>query len=811
METGPIPLEKFEPAQPEHTESRWEYNIDFRDHAVPLSINLKETAGGNLTETIELGTKIVAIEYTKSSDNWRASLLTIKDPEKKSLQIELSSLDPKVETQYQTSDEKHQLSLFVTHPDMDPKKMFGGQAKYEGRFAPRKKQDEQWVVSFDGEATGFTIPVSLKKEEVRSSAKQNQVPVKQQLFVLPNEGLIPDDVTGFHAASVPFVISNEISSIPPHPDGHRHIIMTSQRSGHAKVVAGMQQEAAQKIKNHKMPDDSASAYYVPTADVLRLTGHIEKTYGVSPSSIHGWCYVPEKGYGGDRLPLDPTDPLSAKTMLAFLSLNSELTREILQHASQRPIIYTDTKQDMVFYNLLTESMRIPLTVVTKTYRHLDQFDGNLGGKMTDIIHRTARAIDDVPHILQKWDLPPTAPDGAEFMLQKFAAAFGRGISLYSTDARNARIPRKIGTTDVVAIPLVFTGTKSDTEDLYERGSLARERLANQITRLQEMEHTAVNIPPETISRIKNSDASETPIISLQLGSSFNLFTDEAIRLLIEVAKDERVQNSVIMLTGYREKELYLAELGRILGVETEDISYNMLVEAIQTAMKNRPHPKALITLPDEIAGALRRVEETLPPNVVVFGMRRDIKKLGKATDVLITTSTIGNLYDGAACGTALITLGPDTVTLNDAEKLQALATAHGKEQARDGVAIMAETAIERTGDVGMIIDAYLKAGLPADSAILPITNGSTVEEAVETIFYALKHQEEMANALGSIHFETAEYLFTLLSILAKGGSSRSLREHIAKTKPDFAELVARATTDPMTIDQVREMMRNRFK
>lgn len=721
----------------------WRQEINFGQ--VPIRVEFQEhSKQGELREIINISGRKVTISYLRDGQGEYYHLQEVFLEEGRTLNFD--TLDPLVETTF-SLDEDRSVSLFSTHPDMNPDLMFGGSASFEGNFALDTPQDRPWIIHFDHEQIGFSLPRVLSVHQANYHAENNQEVLDSQIFVVPNNDYISAEEAGFKASAVPIIMSSHFSeSQEANPRDIPHVMIAVQRFGHAKIGAGILHLATQD----GFTSDDIVGFFVPTLDAIKRTGQYLED-GMPSDMVQGWCYTPEKGYGGERLPLDPTDSQASKTMLAFLSLNRPMVDRIVYNASRGVVIYSDAKQDAVILNMLGKMTGINTKVITKTYRIFDnprRFapEGD-GSEYHRIMQRALAARADASYLIQGLGFPPETPDGLEFMYEKVMAAFGEGsFTLYTTDGGNADVPLRlgfrnvegeiVGGTEIVPIPLAFNGAESRVS--LSRGE-ARQRLALKLDNIN-----PVNLDRTLIDKLAKDP--ELPVVSLQLGSSDNLFVGEAMAIMIRAAQDPRLRDTLFLMTGYRGREEYLEKAMEVMGIQ---------------------------------------LENNLPPNVAIMGMRRDIDTIQTALDVVVTTASIGNMSDAVRNKTALLMLGPDTILKAESEKLQQLNHGRTPTQLRDTLAVGAETGWERAFDCTMIGHHYETVGIPPNIAMLDLTQNISSREAVEAILYALENKETMINALKNIPTVPVDYLYAILMQVRGGAGPDDIRRFVRKSLPDF--------------------------
>ena len=118
-------------------------------------------------------------------------------------------------------------------------------------------------------------------------------------------------------------------------------------------------------------------------------------------------------------------------------------------------------------------------------------------------------------------------------------------------------------------------------------------------------------------------------------------------------------------------------------------------------------------------------EAELPPNIVIFGMRRDAENLHRIGDMTITTSSMGNMYDAVSTGTPMLCLAPDIITADNSAKLSRLlseaTTDTDRQKLVDRLAVMMETAPERALNLMMVASAYAEKGIDPNDAVFDIS------------------------------------------------------------------------------------------
>ena len=296
----------------------------------------------------------------------------------------------------------------------------------------------------------------------------------------------------------------------------------------------------------------------------------------------------------------------------------------------------------------------------------------------------------------------------------------------------------MGGTEIVGIPLAFFGEDAHAEDVTLEQ--ARKHLVRIIT-----EAGCENISA-LFKRLLENNPTALDVYSLQLGTSTNLYTEELIKLAVESAKSNALEDKLLLLTGYKKREDYLKELFRITGIHTE---------------------------------------KELPHNVAVLGMRMDIDLVQKALDVVISACGMGNINDAIRGKTALLMLAPDVLLEGDVEKMAALKGIDSAEKIRDDIAVMAETAPERALNLSMIARAYDSLGVVPNEIIYDVGQYPNAEYLIPKILYALQHKDQMIKALSLVQTASSDVLFNIVCAIRDGATAESIRGGVSKEFPDF--------------------------
>src|SRR3989338_2757462 len=733
----------------------WKLEVTPKNPQVPLHVEFRHDLNGNLIEGVVIGKNRVEIKYgyEPETEAFIPQSLTITDANQRLYpDIPLLGLNPDAETKVAEGN----VAIFVTHAD--------------SQFSPRDQKDAQWVIHFDHDGVGLTIPTQIDAKRAVSKLNVQQLPIDFQLFALSNDGFINEEI-GFTPVGVPYAIGNLVdqSSNNEKP----FIALVGQRLGHTKVILSLLYEA---WKNNGWDVRQVRAYLPPTKSAMTQVEHFKTKYEMDPNLVKGFRYCDEPGYSDGSLPLEPTEPMSTKTMLAFLALNAHLTRDVLQNAQSGIVLYSDTKQDVWYYNALAAMLGIPIKVITKTYSHFENSNrfpsvGN-GSELHKIMARAMAASADGRNLFHSLGIDRQVPDFLSFMFWKTQAAAklhpsNQSLALYSTSGANAIVPTSMGKAEIVPIPLAFPSkynkVTEPSDESYSTRAGRRKKLINKIT---DPTVNPPNIPQKLYDRLAND--MEFPVILFQFGTSDNLYVDELITTVLETAQQDVMQNKLFLFTGFRQREEYLKKIKALTGLD----------------------------------------EAELPPNIVIFGMRRDAENLHRIGDMTITTSSMGNMYDAVSTGTPMLCLAPDIITADNSAKLSRLlseaTTDTDRQKLVDRLAVMMETAPERALNLMMVASAYAEKGIDPNDAVFDISTLSkeqAVQELTHDILQTLSQKQMMAEAIKSIPILQAEQLFDILLIIRNGGTSHDIKEYISSIMPNFhPNIVGPVPAEPVSIN-----------
>ena len=687
--------------------------ITFKNIPINAKFNLQTDF---LTENLELNGFYLFVKYAAETHGGTLILTSveIKDNNGSKHEIQINEIFPQNEYTFSLSSDK--VSVFISHPELDRS------SRYPDIHEQAKKEYEEkgiqhLVVYIEEKSSGVTIPLSLSPYlKLREHLLTGFVPLAWQMFCVPNENFLTAEQIGITPTFTPFVISNlfeqhcvRFAELTEKTQNNtaRFFIGVSQIFGH-----GIRMLEYAMVTQNKGVAGRYKFFVIPNERIYgRYLSFREQ--GLADDLVSFWVYGCEPGYGGDLLPLDAEHPQAGKMALALCTQNPELVEEILSHP--KTMLYTESKQDIVFINLLAKCMGINMMPFARVHTVLEDevTTTELPPSLQEIKTRNLQAVKDGFEVLKKVGLNslPRA-DGPAFWKQKIRACFD-GFAFYMTlrddPSYVKRQTAELRNLKTRIIPIPHVAPKTMKIDITKS-----EAITYVLDELKKLNLFGYNL----IEQLMNQPDSR--VVLMALSTSQYLFKEETIIALARAA--EFLQNKNYLF---------------LIAVETED----SLNQILQQENIKKPH------------------------NFVGVGFRNDIDRFIKVSDLFIGQSgKLGTVFRLTNFEIPLILLPPDTLVLSDIKKIAEISTKSENEKI-GLVQVTNEINQEQSVIFFDLLHKFKKAGIKnVEYCVLNVIDELDVKEVIKTLDYALNQRKLIIRAIKSIPTIFMDNLVDVLEI-----------------------------------------------